>query len=128
MTPADPPPAGGASATGSAEQLYAALAAQKAGRPDEAAAICRQILAGVPDQPHALMLLGLILGRHGDADEAATLLSRYLALAPNDTFATYSLGMVRQRQGDHAAAMVLFDRAIAGNPDLGQALHGRGVS
>ena len=117
-----------ASATGSAEQLYAALAAQREGRVDDAATICRQVLAREPDQPHALLLLGLILGKHGDAGDAATLLSRYLELVPNDPFAGYSLGMVRQRQGDHRAALALFDGAIAGNPGFGQALHGRGVS
>ena len=128
MTQTGPTRDDGTSAAANAELLYAALAAQKAGQPDEAAAICRQILARAPDQPHALMLLGLILGRHGDAEEAATLLSRYLERAPNDAFAAYSLGMVRQRQGAHAAALALFDRALAGNPDLGQAFHGRGVS
>jgi tetratricopeptide (TPR) repeat protein len=107
--------------------LTRALRAQQAGRSDEAAALCRQVLAQLPGHPHALLMLGLILGRD-DADAGAPLIEQYLAQYPDDAVASCNLGLLRQRQGDAAAAVVLFDRALAGQPELAAAHHGRGVA
>ncbi|MBV8167727.1 MAG: tetratricopeptide repeat protein, partial [Alphaproteobacteria bacterium] len=107
--------------------LTRALRAQQAGRSDDAAALCRQVLAQLPGHPHALLMLGLILGRD-DADAGAPLIEQYLAQYPDDAVASCNLGLLRQRQGDAAAAAVLFDRALARQPDLAAAHHGRGVA
>src|SRR5271156_1940370 len=71
--------------------LRDALAHRNAGRPAEAAALCREVLARHPDQPHALLLLGLILGQ-ADPAAGAPLIARYLDRAPNDHDAIYNLG------------------------------------
>jgi Tfp pilus assembly protein PilF len=110
-----------------AAQLRSALAHRNAGRPAEAAASCREILARHPDQPHALLLLGLILGQD-DPAAGAPLVARYLDQAPNDHDAIYNLGMLRQRQGDHGVALGWFDRALALRDDLAPVWHGRAVS
>jgi tetratricopeptide (TPR) repeat protein len=109
------------------ELLTRALRAQQAGRSDEAAALCRQVIAQAPGHPHALLMLGLILGRD-DADAGAPLIEQYLAQFPDDAVAACNLGLLRQRQGDAAAAVALFDRALARQPDLAAAYHGSGVA
>jgi len=107
--------------------LRDALAHRNAGRPAEAAALCREVLARHPDQPHALLLLGLILGQD-DPAAGAPLIARYLDRAPNDHDAIYNLGMLRQRHGDHAGGLALFDRALALRDDFAPVWHGRAVS
>jgi Tfp pilus assembly protein PilF/glutathione synthase/RimK-type ligase-like ATP-grasp enzyme len=109
------------------ELLHIALAEQKAGRSDAAAAICRQILAHSPDQPHALLLLGLIEGRRDPAAGAA-LVARYVAQAPNDPDAIYNLGMLQQRAGDYRDALATFERSLALRPDFAPAHHGMAVT
>ncbi|HSU66921.1 MAG TPA: tetratricopeptide repeat protein [Tepidisphaeraceae bacterium] len=54
----------------------------QAGRTAEAEAICRQILAGRPDQPQALHLLGLLRHRAGESDAGIELIRRAISLAP----------------------------------------------
>jgi Flp pilus assembly protein TadD len=107
--------------------LSAALAHQRAGQSAAAAALCRRVLSHDPDQPHALLLLGLIVGKDDPAAGAA-LVARYLDLMPDDPDATYNLGMLRQRHGAQAAALALFDRALALKPDFAPALHGQAVT
>ncbi len=109
------------------ELLRRALAAQRAGRSDEAIELCRGVLAGAPRHPHASLLLGLILGRD-DPDAGAPLIARYLDRFPGDPVAACNLGMLRQRQGAADAALELFDRALSGQPTLAAAHHGRGLA
>jgi Tfp pilus assembly protein PilF/glutathione synthase/RimK-type ligase-like ATP-grasp enzyme len=110
-----------------AEQLHAALQAQKAGNSDGAAAICRQILAHDPEQPHALLLLGLIEGKTDPAAGAA-LVARYVARAPGDPDALYNLGMLQQRSSDYRGALASFDRSLALRPAFAPAHHGKAVA
>jgi len=107
--------------------LHAALAHHNAGRPDAASDLCRQVLARHPEQPHALLLLGLILGTD-DPAAGARLIARYLDQSPNDPDAWHNFGMLRQRQRDHVGALAAFDRALALRDDLAPAWHGRAVS
>ena len=110
-----------------ADLLKHALAAQQSGRSDEAAALCRDVLARAPGQPQASLLLGLILGRD-DPAVGAPLIARYLEQFPDDPVAACNLGMLRQRQGEADAALGLFDRALARQPALAAAHHGRGLA
>ena len=110
--------------------ILAAVGQQQAGRVDEAAATCRQVLEGDPDQRQALMLLGLIQANGRDRDAAEALFTRYLALVPEDADALHNLGRLRQKRGDDLSAIALFERAAAGKPgfapifnDLAVSLH-----
>jgi len=107
--------------------LARALDAQRAGRSDEAVALCRQVLASDARHAHASLLLGLILGRT-DPDAGAPLLATYLDAFPDDPVAACNLGMLRDRQGRPEAALALFDRALVHKPDLAAAQHGRGLA
>ena len=49
---------------------------------DKAAATCREILSGYPDQPEALLLLAEICTARGRPDEAIDLLRRAVARNP----------------------------------------------
>jgi cytochrome c-type biogenesis protein CcmH/NrfG len=63
-------------------RMRSALELDRAGRLDEAAAICGELLAARPGQPHALCLLGRVRRRQGRLDEAQASLARAHALAP----------------------------------------------
>ena len=113
---------------GVAAVLQCALGYHKAGDSPRAAQLCHQILSAQPEQPHALLLLGLILGKGADPERGAALIARYLRQNPTDAVASYNLGMLRQRAGDSVGALALFDQTLARDPDHAAALHGRGVS
>jgi tetratricopeptide (TPR) repeat protein len=107
--------------------LQKALGYHNAGQAAAAAELCQRILAANPDQPQALLLLGLILGQGSEPATGAQLLARYLTLRPDDPIATYNLGMLHQQQGELPAALALFERALVLKPEFGPAHHGIGV-
>jgi len=107
--------------------LRKAMGLRNAGQPAAAADLCQQVLASNPDQPQALLLLGLILGQGAEPAAGAQLIARYLTFCPDDPIATYNLGMLRQQLGEMAAALGLFERALALKPEFAPAHHGIGV-
>jgi tetratricopeptide (TPR) repeat protein len=72
--------------------LQAAVAAHRAGRLDEADALYRAVLAGEPDEPNALHLLGVVARQRGRPEEAAALIARALQRAPDLADAHANLG------------------------------------
>lgn len=110
------------------ELLAAALRHFRAAQAGAAEPILEEILAQTPDQPQALLLLGLVKADGPDLAAAEALFRRYLALAPEDALALHNLGKLRQRQGDDAAAIGFFERAIAGRADFAPSLNDLGVS
>jgi ADP-heptose:LPS heptosyltransferase/Tfp pilus assembly protein PilF len=68
-----------------AEQALArAQSAAQARRLNEAAGICADVLAALPDHPAALALQGIIAGMAGNSDAAVVLLRKAIALRPGN--------------------------------------------
>ncbi len=114
-----------------AEAAVAAAAQhRRAGRLDEAAALCRDILAAAPDRADAGNLLGIVLNDQGAPEAALDCFRRVLAARPDHAEALYNMGAVLARQGRPDAAVESYRRALAVRPDdarthnnLGYALH-----
>jgi aspartyl/asparaginyl beta-hydroxylase (cupin superfamily) len=93
--------------------LAAAREARQAGRPDQAAALLRDLLARAGDQPIALNALGmavLALGRHG---EAADLFRRAIAGDPRSPELWMNLARAFREQGDDSEEQRALEGALA---------------
>ncbi len=100
--------------------LNVAVAHYRSGRLDEAEQWCRARLAGQPDNPQVLHLLGLVMlrrGRHPDAIEA---LQRACAVAPQSAVFRMSLGNAQASNGNHAAAAEVYRQALGIHPGLAE--------
>jgi protein O-GlcNAc transferase len=95
------------------EAFALAFSHYRAGRTGDAVAVCRAILAAIPEQPDTLHLLGLALLAAGDVHAAADRLERTLAVRPDFAEALGNLGILRQDHGRPAVALVLHGRALA---------------
>jgi predicted O-linked N-acetylglucosamine transferase (SPINDLY family) len=101
--------------------MASALKHYRAGRLDEAARACREILAETPDNAPALHLLGVVEIGNGAAASAIGLIERAIAARPDYAEAHNSLGnalRLRARPGDAVAA---FNKAIELKPALAAA-------
>jgi len=116
------------------QTLAAAVTHHRAGRLDDAERIYRQVLAVVPNQPHALYLLGTLKGQRGQSDAAVELIGRAISLAPERALYHSNLGECLRMAGKPGPAVAACQRAIAIQPglvmahnNLGSALrdHGR---
>ena len=85
-----------------------AVAAEAAGRQDEAERLYRLILAAAP-LPEAARNLGLLLDRQGRWDEAETIYRNALAADPSDHVATLQLALLLLRAGRYAEAWPLYE-------------------
>jgi protein O-GlcNAc transferase len=92
-----------------------------AGRMAEAEALYREALARHPGHPHALHLLGLLLGQRGDLTEAVKLLSQVAAAAPDVAEHHSVLGEMCRRMGRLDQAVAAFSQAIELSPRLAEA-------
>lgn len=139
-----------------AQILKTAFVLHQQGKKDEAAELYRLLLRDDPEQPRALMLLGMLLADRGDFAGAEELFRRYLGLAPDEPVAyvgiapvavsrhgesraaghvrlekaivLFELGKIAQRQGADGDAILLFERALAYKPDYAAAFNDLGVS
>ena len=73
-------------------------------------------LAVEPNDPGALLTLGLVLHAAGDTEGAIDALTRSLAADPNQPVARVNLGIARAVAGDDEAAVREYEAAIALNP------------
>jgi len=96
---------------------------------DKAAATCREILNGYPDQPEALLLLAEICTARGRPDEAIDSLRRAIAQNPRAAGLHAALGnaqFVARRPDDAVAsyrqALALDPRFVPAHNNLGNAL------
>ncbi|QGZ41880.1 chemotaxis protein methyltransferase WspC [Pseudoduganella flava] len=80
------------------------------GRPTEAQAICRDLLARQPENAEAWFLLGLLAG-DGAPDQAETALRRCIYLAPDHYDALCHLALLAGRRGDAGGQASLQARA-----------------
>jgi tetratricopeptide (TPR) repeat protein len=113
---------------GNNELVATALRHLREARPGEAAAVLQDILARDPDQPQALLLLGLVRADGPDPAAAEALFHRYLTLVPEDPLALHNLGKLRQRHGDDLTAIGFFERAVARRADFAPSHNDLGVS
>ncbi|HTX05352.1 MAG TPA: tetratricopeptide repeat protein [Steroidobacteraceae bacterium] len=106
--------------------LRAAHQAQRAGRLDEARALCGKILQLEPRQLEAVNLLGIIAAQTGDAQRAAALFGEALRLDPRSIAALINRGNALRALKEPAAALASFEHAIEIKPDHAPGHHHRG--
>lgn len=105
------------------EAMGRAIAEFRAGKPEAAAATCREVLSADPNVVTALELLGLIEGMHGDVSEARHLLERANALRPDRPELLNNLAIACRKSGDPAAGAAYLRRALKRHPTFVAAWH-----
>ena len=96
--------------------LVRALGLIRAGRRDEAAAICRSRLEQMAEDVDALQLLGVISGMSGDYTNARRLLEQANELRPRHPDILDNLAMACRESGDPTAAAMHSRAAITAAP------------
>jgi tetratricopeptide (TPR) repeat protein len=102
-------------------RLHAAVAAQEAGRLDEAERLCRQILADDPVHLPATHLLGILAGQTGRNALAIELLTTVVTREPRSVEALNQLSSALRIAGRHAEAIDVGERAVRLRPRLASA-------
>ena len=110
-----------------ADLLERATAHHRAGRPKEAEAFYRKVLARKPRHDRALFMLSGLLFESGRFEEASLFLERLVAIAPHPAYLT-NLGEAYRRQGGLDAAAAACRRALAEDPELPEAHHNLGLT
>jgi protein O-GlcNAc transferase len=108
------------------DALRRAIEFYRAGRLDDAEALCGGIIGARADNFDALRLLALVQDRLGRRDEALKTYDRALALRPNHAPTLYNRGVTLQRLHRLEEALQSYDRAVAIRPDFAVALVNRG--
>jgi protein O-GlcNAc transferase len=102
-----------------------AVALHQAGQGDAAERLCRQILAGSPEDFAAVQLLGIIYFQRGRPDQALTYFDRAAAIRPG--FAILSnRGAALQMLNRFEEALASYDQALAIQADNAVLLYNRG--
>jgi tetratricopeptide (TPR) repeat protein len=110
-------PAPGAAQSGEmAARANQAKQAMAANRFDEAAAIYREILQKLPDEPGILMNLGMALAMSGQSKEAIQPLSRALELRPTLMPAALFLGQSHLDLGQPEQAIAPLEKFVTAQP------------
>ena len=106
--------------------LRAAHLEHRAGRLDEARALCLQVLRLHPRQPQALTLLGIIAAQTGDLERSVALFGEVLQLDPRNAAAHNNRGNALLALRQPAAALASYEAAIAILPDQAPTHSARG--
>lgn len=109
-----------------AAALRRAASLRQAGRPAEAAVLCREILGIVPGHFDALCLLAILALQLGDPEESARLAGQAVTVDPRSERAFNLRGLVLQSLGRYPEALVSYDRALALGPAFAEAWYRRG--
>lgn len=88
-----------------------------AGRPDQADALCAQVLAADPDHVPALHLAAVAAFVTDRAAEGAALLGRIFSVDPDHAPALVTLGDALALKGEQEGAVAAFRRALLRRPD-----------
>jgi len=99
----------------------------RAGRLDEAEALCRRRLAADPGDAQTLNNLGFILDDRGHPDEAEAAYRRAAQARPDFAQAHYNLGLLLQGQRRLDEAEIAYGQAVRIDPALVQAHNNRGA-
>ncbi|MGH8298722.1 MAG: tetratricopeptide repeat protein [Steroidobacteraceae bacterium] len=105
--------------------LRHARSLHRAGRLDEARALCLEALELQPRQPEALTLLGIIAAQTGDLERAVALFDQVLRLDPRSFAAHNNRGNALLALKHPAAAVASYEAAIAIAPDHAPTYFGR---
>jgi protein O-GlcNAc transferase len=124
------PPGGGRGGVSpaAARALDGATAHLRAGRPDDAARLCRELLRREPNQPDALHMLALVVNRQGDAAEARRLLEAAARARPGDAGILVNLGNACAVTGRVAEAEAAFHAAAKARPGWAEPMNRLGVT
>jgi predicted O-linked N-acetylglucosamine transferase (SPINDLY family) len=104
------------------DRLAQAVTAFRAGRRNEAKALCESILARFPEDIETLHLSAVIAAGQGQIENALTFERRVVALNPNHEEALQNLGSLLASQGRLEEALPALERAAARNPFGGSTL------
>lgn len=108
-----------------------ALGHHRAGQPEAAVALCRELLArpggGVVPRFHALSLLGALALRAGRLDEARRSFEHALTIQPGHPALLCNLGETLRRAGEPEPAVGLLRRAVAAQPAFAAAWNNLGL-
>ncbi len=104
------------------------MALHQHGQLTQAEGIYRAILKVLPDDFHALHLLGIARAQQAKPAEAEAYLRRAVAIEPGSAEAHSNLGNALQSLQRHADAIASYDRALAVRPPYPEALNYRGNS
>jgi tetratricopeptide (TPR) repeat protein len=108
--------------------LQQALAQHRSGDVAGAAALYRQLLPHLPDDPLLFLVLGTALGQLGQCEESVVWLGRSLGLAPDQPMALSNRGNALRLLKRHEEALADYDRAIALSPAYAEAHFNRGIA
>jgi tetratricopeptide (TPR) repeat protein len=112
----------------SPDDLVGAVTALQSGRPQEALAICGQVLAAAPDNPEALNLAGVAAFQTGDGAEARSLLETAIAFRPGFSDAHNNLGNVLKAAGEFGTAEAHYRLALDARPGYWDAEYNLGIT
>jgi len=101
--------------------LRKAIGHHEAGRLDKASSLYKQVLEQAPEDPHALMNLGIIHNSRMELQEALGYYRRLLAVVPDHFQAVYNFANACRDEGLVAEAVAAYQKALAiepGHPDV----------
>lgn len=113
---------------GQPDPFRRATALYQAGRLEEAAGLCRQVLAGQPRHVEALSLLGTIAYETGEYAVSVGHLGEAAFLAPHRPELHNVLGLALRRAGRLGEAAASFRKAIELAPTFARAHHNLGLA
>jgi Tfp pilus assembly protein PilF len=121
-------PAAGGKPASVAEMFASALRHEAAGKPGEAEAIFRQILAQEPRHAASVDRLGLMALQAGKADLAISLLTAAVRMNPREPVFPFNLGNALLHTHRAEEAVASYRQALALSPDLDPAHHNLGLA
>jgi tetratricopeptide (TPR) repeat protein len=110
------------------EMLQAGLAAQTAGKLDEAERIYRTVQQQAPRDSNAHHLLGVVFRDRGQFEQAIACMTTAIVLDPQQAVYYNNLGTCYLRKKEHVAAEALFRYAVACKNDYADALSNLGLA
>jgi protein O-GlcNAc transferase len=111
-----------------ATSLQHALDLRRAGRIDQATAVCRRVLESEPANADAVELLGLLAQQSGDWSAAERLLRQAVALRPGDARFQANLAAALGAMGRVPEAAIFAAEAVLLRPDYAEGHHNLAVA
>ncbi len=108
--------------------LEQALALQRAGKTDEAMAVCRRVLDEDPANPTALQFLGVLHSQRGEYDAAVEYMRASLQLFPEQPEVANNLGNALSRSGKAEEAIDSYLHAVRLLPRYADAWRNLGLA